>query len=208
MVDRFVPRIQIPFTVASPRRVGARSDGLAREAPSAVYGAGDPGSRYDRRVSAMASGGIDRMERVVSTTVDFERSPQEVFDFIADTDNWLKIGVLDVAPRGRLALGTEGWHVRKQFGGNARATWRVSEFEAGRKLTMLARGGGMEIRDETLLEAIPSGTRATFTETFTPRAFAIRLLLPLFMGSIRKELRAYYASIKAQVESDSIAAAR
>jgi hypothetical protein len=28
------------------------------------------------------------------------------------------------------------------------------------------------------------------------------------MGSIRKELRAYYASIKAQVESDSIAAAR
>ena len=36
MVDRFVPRIQIPFTVASPRRVGARSDGLAREAPRPV----------------------------------------------------------------------------------------------------------------------------------------------------------------------------
>ena len=148
------------------------------------------------------------MERVVSTTVDFERSPQEVFDFIADTDNWLKIGLLDVEPRGRLALGTEGWHSRKQGGGKARSTWRVSEFEAGRKLTMLARGGGMEIRDETLLEAIPSGTRATFTETFTPTAFAMRLLLPLFMGVIRKNLREYYASIRTQVESDSIAAAR
>ena len=31
MVDRFVPRIRIPFTAASPRRVGARSGGRARE---------------------------------------------------------------------------------------------------------------------------------------------------------------------------------
>jgi hypothetical protein len=96
------------------------------------------------------------MERVVRTTLDIERSPQEVFDFIADTDNWLKIGVLDVAPRGRLALGTEGWHLRKEVGGTARSTWRVNEFEAGRKLTMLARGGGMEMRDETLWRRSPA----------------------------------------------------
>jgi hypothetical protein len=31
MLDRFVPRIRIPFTAASPRRVGARSGSLARE---------------------------------------------------------------------------------------------------------------------------------------------------------------------------------
>ncbi len=31
MVDRFVPRIRIPFTAASPRRVGARSGSRARE---------------------------------------------------------------------------------------------------------------------------------------------------------------------------------
>jgi hypothetical protein len=31
MVDRFVPRIRIPFTAASPRRVGARHGSPARE---------------------------------------------------------------------------------------------------------------------------------------------------------------------------------
>jgi hypothetical protein len=31
MIDRFVPRIRIPFTAASPRRVGARSGSRARE---------------------------------------------------------------------------------------------------------------------------------------------------------------------------------
>lgn len=97
------------------------------------------------------------MDRVVTTTLSIAKSPQEVFDFIADTDNWLKIGVLDVQPRGRLALGTEGWHLRKQGRGKARSTWRVTEFEPGRKLTMLAHGGGMEIRDETRLEASPRG---------------------------------------------------
>jgi len=31
MVDRFIPRIRIPFTAASPRRVGARSGSRARD---------------------------------------------------------------------------------------------------------------------------------------------------------------------------------
>ena len=39
MVDRFVPRILLPFTAASPRRVGARSGSRAREAPTAMYAA-------------------------------------------------------------------------------------------------------------------------------------------------------------------------
>lgn len=141
------------------------------------------------------------MERVVTTTLEITKTPHEDFEFIADTDNWLKIDMVDVEPRGRLALGTEGWYLRKQGGGKARSTWRVSEFEPDRKLTMLARGGGMEMRDETRLEAIPTGTRATFTQTFSPTGVAMRLLLPLFMGLIRKNLREYYASIKTEVES-------
>jgi hypothetical protein len=35
MLDRFVPRILIPFTAASPRRVGARSGSRARERAAA-----------------------------------------------------------------------------------------------------------------------------------------------------------------------------
>ena len=44
MVDRFVPRIRIPFTAASPRRVGARSGSRARErAVASVRRQGTPG---------------------------------------------------------------------------------------------------------------------------------------------------------------------
>jgi hypothetical protein len=53
MVDRFVPRIRIPFTAAVPGRVRARSGGLAREAPPpAVYRSVPTVSRPSVEVSA------------------------------------------------------------------------------------------------------------------------------------------------------------
>jgi hypothetical protein len=55
MDDRFVPRIRIPFTAASPSRVGAQSGGLAREAPPPLYDAQEPPRKQHVHWSATLS---------------------------------------------------------------------------------------------------------------------------------------------------------
>lgn len=59
---------------------------------------------------------------------------------------------------------------------------------------------GMTANDQSVFEPATNGTKATFTETLTAHTFFTKLFLTLFLGLIKKSLRADYTNLKKIVE--------
>lgn len=142
----------------------------------------------------------------LESTFDIERSPAEVFAFLADTTNFRSVdpALVDYAPTGQLSAGLKGTMAHRRGWMIARTTWTVTEHDAPRSLVVELKGMGYGMTEAANLEPVAGGTRATLVERVWPTSLAGRLLVALSGGVMRRDLRARTARFRAALEQPAV----
>ena len=101
-----------------------------------------------------------------SNSITIKRSPSEVFDFVADgtTATKWRPGVVDIALASGNGVGaryTQG--VKGPGGRRVAADYEVTAYEPGQRLAFKAVAGPVRPTGEYRFEAVPDGTRVTFS---------------------------------------------
>ena len=140
--------------------------------------------------------------------IDVARPPEDVFDFLIDTDSFRVVdrALVSSTPGGLMHVGLSGTFVHRRGGMTARSAWTVAELERPSRLRVAVRGMGYEMDEVASLVATDSGTHATFVDTVRPTSFAGRLMVAVSGGIMRRDLAARAALLKATLEEDSAAA--
>ena len=135
--------------------------------------------------------------------LDVARPPGDVFALLVDPHHFrvLDPAMIDYGPPGPLTAASEGWFKHRRGGMTARTTFRVSEFDAPRRLEVAISGMGYAMTEAAELEAIPTGTRARFVDRVWPTTLPGRLLVALSGGIMRRDLRARAARLKQLLEA-------
>ena len=94
---------------------------------------------------------------------------EDVFALLIDSDRFRLVdpALIDHAPPGPLAAGTEGWFKHRRGGMTARTTFRVTEFDSPQRLEVAISGMGYAMTEAAELTAIPTGTRARWLRRST-----------------------------------------
>lgn len=134
----------------------------------------------------------------IGSTFQVDRSPTEVFAFLADTANFRAVdaALVDYAPTGPLRAGVQGRFAHRRGWMVARTTWTVTQLDPPRSLVVEVHGAGYAMTEAATLEPEAGGTRATFVERVWPTSRAGRLLVALSGGVMRRDLRARAARLK------------
>jgi hypothetical protein len=143
----------------------------------------------------------------IRETVAVARGPREVFDFLANQDNWARMdpALQDLEPRGGVILGRRGTMSRRVLPlVTVTTSWEVTAIEPGARLGMRITGNGYTLEESITTEAGATGTLATFTDTLTPTSGAGRLLVALSGPFIRRDLRARSRRLKALLEGTPV----
>lgn len=100
------------------------------------------------------------MPKVIEASTDIDRTPREVFDYVADParlPHWQPS--VDRAafepPGARPSVGAYGYEVRRVPGGPRTFRWEVTECEPGRRWTV--RGVDGAVRAHVTLALVPMG---------------------------------------------------
>ena len=138
----------------------------------------------------------------IESTLDIAQPPNEIFDFPADTRSFKAVDALliEIEPEGRLAAGMTGRFLHRRGGLPARTTWRVTELDPPRRLSVEIHGMGYAMTENVDLEPTANGTRARFVEHVWPTSLRGRLLVALTSAIMRRDLRARADRLKAVLE--------
>lgn len=141
---------------------------------------------------------------IVETTLDLGRSPEEVFDYLADTRSFKAVdpALVEFAPEGRLEVGMAGRFLHRRGGLPARTKWHVRELDRPRHLLIEIRGMGYGMTEDVALEATATGTRARFVEHVWPTSLPGRVLVALSGGIMRRDLRARAERLATILDAD------
>jgi len=139
-----------------------------------------------------------------SGSITINRTPDDVFAFVADgttAPEW-RPGVLDITLESGTGLGARYRQGVKGPGGRrVDADYEVTAFEAGRRLAFAATAGPVRPTGEYRFDAVPEGTRLTFS-----LAAELGGLKRLFMGgAVQSSMNAEVGSLsrlKAVLEGD------
>jgi len=135
----------------------------------------------------MASGAM-----IVETTVGIARSPQDVFDVLADPSTWsaLDAALVDVEPCEAVVPGATGT-IRRRVGLGLTVTtaWENTEFVPGVRLENLIKGFGYELRETVRLAADAHGTQVTVVDTLMPTSLVGRAMVAMSRGITRRGAR-------------------
>jgi hypothetical protein len=138
----------------------------------------------------------------LESTLDVDRSPDEVFDYLADTRSFKEVdaALVEFEPQGKVERGMTGRFLHRRNGLPARSTWQAIELDAPRRLSVEIRGMGYAMTEEADLEATPTGTRVRFVDRVWPMSLAGRVMVALSGGIMRRDLRARALRLKAVLE--------
>jgi uncharacterized protein YndB with AHSA1/START domain len=129
-----------------------------------------------------------------SRTVTIRRPPAAVFAFVADgttAPRW-RPGVLDVELLSGVGVGTRYRQgVRGPGGRRVAADYEITAFEPDRHLAFRAIAGPVRPTGEYRLEAVPDGTRITFSLA-AELGFPTRLLMG---GAVQRTMDAEVGSL-------------
>jgi uncharacterized protein YndB with AHSA1/START domain len=141
----------------------------------------------------------------LSFELDVARPPGEVFALLVDPDHFrvLDPAMRDYGPKGALTQGSEGWFKHRRGAMTATTTFRVTEFDAPRRLEVAISGMGYAMTEAAELEATTTGTRARFVDRVWPTTLPGRLLVALSGGIMRRDLRARAGRLKAILEGQT-----
>lgn len=127
----------------------------------------------------------------IESAFQIDRSPAEVFAFLADSANIRLVdpALVDFSPTGQLSAGLQGTMAHRRGWMVARTSWTVTEYDEPRSLVVEIQGSGYAMTEAAILEPSDGGTRATFVDTVWPTSLAGRLLVALSGGIMRRDLR-------------------
>ncbi len=131
---------------------------------------------------------------LVHVSFDVDKSPAEVFDFVAagffeHHPLWdPAITELTNHTPGPVGVGTKGTEVRR-FMGKQSADFEVTEFEPGRRFVWVNTSGPFALDRAHAFEASDRGTKVTFDFDMNPRPLPMRLLFPLVSKTIASQVR-------------------
>jgi hypothetical protein len=145
---------------------------------------------------------------IVEGQVGIARTPQEVFDVLADPTTWFSVdpALVDVEPREPLVPGVSGT-MRRRVGPGliVKTTWENTELVPGARLENLDKGFGYELRETVVLAADANGTQVTVVDTLTPTSLIGRAMVAMSRGFIQRDLDARFAKLKSMLEAGSAA---
>ena len=131
---------------------------------------------------------------LVHVSFDVEKSPAEVFDFVAagffeHHPLWdPAITELTNHTPGPVGVGTKGTEVRR-FLGKQSADFEVVEFEPGRRFAFTNTSGPLALDRTFSFEASVRGTKLSFDFDVTPKPLPMKLLFPLVSKRIASQVR-------------------
>jgi hypothetical protein len=141
---------------------------------------------------------------IVEGQVGIARTPQAVFDVLADPSTWftLDASLLEVVPLERLVPGTRGT-MRRRVGPGLTVTtaWENTSLVPGTRLENLITGYGYELRETIVLAVDASGTQVTVVDTLVPTSLVGRAMVAVSRGFIQRDLDARFAKLKSFLEA-------
>ena len=142
---------------------------------------------------------------IIEGEVRIGRAPQAVFDFLADTDRWARIdqALVRSSVSGRVDLGTRGKLTHHRPGTKVTTEFEVTAFEPSKWFEVTITGVGYELRETVRLEAIDEGTLVRVRDVLEPTSLVGRVLVAISGRTVRRDLAARRASLKAVLESDA-----
>jgi carbon monoxide dehydrogenase subunit G len=141
---------------------------------------------------------------IVEGQVEIARTPQAVFDVLADPATWATHdpALVDVQPRDRLVLGATGTMRRRVgFGMAVTTSWENTNYQPGACLEMLVRGSGYELRETVEFAATPTGTMVTVVDDLIPMSLVGRVMVAVSGRIIDRDLNARLARLKVMLEA-------
>jgi uncharacterized protein YndB with AHSA1/START domain len=149
------------------------------------------------------------MSRIIEASTDIARTPQEVFDYVADParlPQWQQsVDLAAFEPPGvPAAVGVQGREVRRVRGGGRPFRWEVTECEPGRRWSI--RGIDGPLRAHVTLAFAPASagdsTHVDYRIWFEGHGIG-RLIRPLATQGARKEAPASLALLRQRLETIS-----
>ncbi len=141
----------------------------------------------------------------VQFTRDIAASAQTVFDTVANPQafadaipNVERVEFLSDATSG---TGTRFWEVRTVKGKPVSTALEVTDFDPGKLVRIVSDAGGTIWDSVFEVSDSPSGCTLTLTMDARPHNIAARLLTPLIMGMVKRNLSADMDHLKSHCES-------
>jgi hypothetical protein len=145
---------------------------------------------------------------IVEGQVGIARTPQEVFDVLADPTTWFTVdpALVEVEPREPLVAGVTGTMRRRSgLGLTVKTAWENTALVPGTRIENLIRGFGYELRETVVLAADSIGTQVSVVDTLIPTSLVGRAMVAVSRGFIQRDLDARFAKLKSMLEAGSAA---
>jgi uncharacterized protein YndB with AHSA1/START domain len=142
-----------------------------------------------------------RVVAKIETSVEIARPVAEVWEYLTDLRNekeW-STEVVDTTYSGPIQLGATGTDTRRWGKKVVKWDWKVTAYEAPRRLT-LTFGPPMNAVADFTFEPTTQGTRLTCTTTLKPSGWT-RLIAPLIAAEGRSADQKQFAKAKEILES-------
>ena len=140
----------------------------------------------------------------VKISIDVNRSAEDVFAYLSDVKNnvqWEKAVVeMEYTSEGPVGVGSTGRRVEKYWGTDE-STWEVTEYEENKHAAVKFESPKFHGDLRWDLEPAGDGTRLAFRMRGGAKGLVSKLLMPLFMPMIRRQVRRDYDTLKGILES-------
>ena len=141
-------------------------------------------------------------------TIDIARPVEDVFDYLKEPKNnveWEKAAVeMELTSEGPIGVGSKGRRVDKTPGmGTDEGVWEVTQFEENKIIEMgfetdkFAGDGAWE------LEPANGATRLSYRFRGETKSFIFKIMMPLMMPMMKRQIRKDYGRLKEILESQS-----
>ena len=137
-------------------------------------------------------------------SIDVGRSAEEVFAYLNDVKNnvqWEKEVVeMEYTSEGPVGVGSTGRRVEK-FMGTEVSTWEITEYEENKHLAVEFASPKFQGDVTWDLEPMDDGTRVGFQMRGRPKGLVSKLVMPLFMPMVKRQVRSNFKTLKGILES-------
>src|SRR5579884_3352127 len=138
-------------------------------------------------------------------SVEIDRSPEDVFAYVADLGKhgeWQRqIVSVSVDTPGPTRVGTRATDTRRLPGGTRNVSYEITEHEAPHRTSFRGINGPVRARATWTVEPLDEGARSRFTLDFDLEGRGVGLLLaPLARANVRKEIPESHRRLKEILE--------